>query len=234
MARVIDESDLVSRTQLEKIIPHAQLLLSSGVMQTEQAIDLVNYLCKHYWKQERFSVAQKYGRIAVEITKGHFKPGHPRIATSQSNLGEMLRNLGELKEARDLLREALKSDEKSFEPGHPIIAIRQSVLALVHQDLGELKEARCLLHKALESDKKCFEPGHPKIAIRRSNLAVVLYNLGELEAARDLAGQAYRSFEDKLGSEHPYTQTTKRNWKFLEKFTTMTEQSHPTHPQSKI
>ena len=215
MARITDESDILSYTQLEKILPHAQLLLSAGAMQTEQAIDLVNYLCKYYWKGEKFRVAEKYGRIAVDISVRHFETGHPRIATSQSNLGEVLRNLGELKEARDLLREALKSDEKSFEPGHPIIAIRQSVLALVHQDLGELKEARRLLHKALESDEKCFEPGHPKIAARQSNLAVVLYNLGELEAARDLAGQAYQSFADQLGPEHPYTKIAKKNWEFL-------------------
>lgn len=61
-------------------------------------------------KWGRLRLAERLGRRAVEISERHFEPGHPRIATSQSNLGEVLRNLGELKEARDLLRMALESD----------------------------------------------------------------------------------------------------------------------------
>ena len=57
-----------------------------------------------------------------------------------------------MEEARDLLRQALASDEKSFEPGHPSIAISQSNLALVLKDLGQLEEARDLLRQALASD----------------------------------------------------------------------------------
>jgi tetratricopeptide (TPR) repeat protein len=212
MARVVDKSDILSDRQLEKILPHAALLISSEAITVEKALYLANYLCMHHWKWGRFRVAEKHGRQAVEISERHFEPGHPRIATSQSNLGEVLRNLGQLEAARDLLRMALESDEKSFEPGHPIIAIRQSVLALVLQDLGELEAARDLLRMVLESDEKSFEPGHPKIATRQTNLAAVLRDLAELEAARDLAAQAYRSFLNKFGPGHPYTKTAKRNW----------------------
>ncbi len=215
MARVTDECDILSYEQLEKILPHAELLLSSEAIQTKQAIDLANYLCKQYWKQRRFRRAEKYGKKAVDISEKHFEPGHPVIATSQSNLGEVLRNLGELKEARDLLQKALESDEKSFVPGHPVIAIRQSVLALVLQDLGALDEACDLLRKALESDQKSFEPGHPKIAIRQSNLAVVLYNLGAFEESRDLAERAYRSLMDKLGPQNPLTKMAKKTWEIF-------------------
>ncbi len=215
MARAADESDVHAYEQLEKILPHAELLVSYETIKTEHAIDLANYLCIHNWKRERFRVAEKHGRKAAEITRKHFQPGHPRIATSQSNLGEVLRNLGKLEEARELLRAALESDEKNYEPGHPIIAIRQSVLALVLQDLGAFEEARILLRKALESDERTFDPGHPKIATRQLNLAAVLHDLGELEEARDLAKQAYRSFLAKLGPEHPYTEIAKRNWESI-------------------
>ena len=110
MACVADESDIPSHERLEKILPHAEQLISSEAIKTEQAIDLANYLCIHYWRRRRFRAAEKHGRKAVEISERHFESGHPRIATSQSNLGEVLRNLGELKEARDLLRMALESD----------------------------------------------------------------------------------------------------------------------------
>jgi tetratricopeptide (TPR) repeat protein len=203
MARVADESDTLSYEHLEKILLPAELLISSEAIKTEQAIDLANYLCMYYWRRERFSVAEKHGRKAVEISERHFKPGHPIIATSRSNLGEVLRNLGELKEARDLLRMALESNEKSFEPGHPKIAIRQANLASVLQDLGELKEARDLLRKALESDEKSFEPGHPRIAISQANLGEVLKNMGELKEARDLLRKALESDEKSYEPGHP-------------------------------
>jgi len=215
MARVTDESDIAFHGQLEKIAHQAELLISSDAIKTGQALDLTNYLCLHHWKRGRFGIAKKHARKAVDISVRHFVPGHPRIATSLSNLGEVLRNLGELKAARDLLQKAMESDERSFEPGHPIIAIRQSILAVVLQELGELEAARDLLRKALDSDKKSFEPGHPKIAIRQSNLAVVLQELGEFEEARALAGQAYRSFRDRLGPEHPYTKVAKKTWEFF-------------------
>ncbi|MDJ0915146.1 MAG: toll/interleukin-1 receptor domain-containing protein [Desulfobacterales bacterium] len=215
MARVTDDSDIYAYGQLEKILPHAELLLSFHAIKTEQAINLRNYLCMHYWKQGKLAEAEKHGRKAVAISEGHFEPGHPRIATSQSNLGEVLRSIGELEEARDLLRKALESDEKSFKPGHPVIAIRQSVLALVLLELGELEEARDLLGKALESDEKTFGPGHPKIATRQLNLAAVLLDLGEFGEARDLAEQAYRSFLGNFGPGHPHTKTAKVNLAFF-------------------
>ena len=77
-----------------------------------------------------------------------FEPGHPSIAGSQSNLAQVLKDLGQLEEARDLLRKALASAEKKFEPGHPSIATIQSNLAAVLKDLGQLEETRDLLRKA--------------------------------------------------------------------------------------
>src|SRR3954464_9704685 len=90
----------------------------------------------------------------------------------------VLKDLGQLEEARDLLKKALASAEKTFEPGHPSLARMQSNLALVLKDLGQLEEARDLLKKALASAEKTFEPGHPSLARMQSNLALVLQDLG--------------------------------------------------------
>ncbi len=203
MERVNEECDILSYERLEKILPHAELLTCSEAKQAEQAIDLTNCLCVEFWKRGRFRVAEKHGRKAVNISKKYLKPGHPKTATSQSNLAAVLRDLGELKNARDLLRTALEADKQCFEHGHPILAIRQSVLALVLQDLGELEEARDLLRKALEADEKFFEPGHSNIITRQSNLAAVLHDLGELEEARDLLRMALEAAEKNLAPGHP-------------------------------
>ena len=82
----------------------------------------------------------------------------------------MLQDLGQFEEARDLLRKALASDEKTFEPGHPSIASRQSNLALVLRDLGQLEEARDLLRKAYRVYLDRFGPDHPHTRIIKGNL----------------------------------------------------------------
>ncbi len=203
MARVGDEKDIQSYRELEKILPHADFLLSSDFIKSDTAIDISNYLGWHYCKSGKYRLAEKYGRESLKLSEKHYKPEDPSIAIIQSNLAAVLKDLGELEEARDLLRQALESDQKNFEPGHSSIAIRQSNLAAVLKDLGELEEARDLLRQALESDQKNFKPGHPSIAISQSNLAVVLKDPGELEEARDLLRQALESAQKNFEPGHP-------------------------------
>jgi tetratricopeptide (TPR) repeat protein len=169
MARVTDEKDAQSYYQLEKIVPHAESLLSSEFMETAQAIALFNYLRWHNSKWGRYRIAEKQGRQSLRLSEKAYEPGHPTIAISQSNLATVLQDLGELKEARDLLRMALDSDQKSYAPGHPTIAIRQSNLAMVLKVLGELKEARALAQTAYNTFLNKFGPGHPYTITAKRN-----------------------------------------------------------------
>ncbi len=130
------------------------------------------------------------------------EPGHPHIA--QEEYYSVLKHPGELEEARDLLRQALESDQRS-------LARLQTNLARVLRDLGELEEARDLLRQALDSARRSLEPGHLRIAIHQSNLALVLKDLGELEEARDLLRQAHECFLERCGSDHHLTKTAAGN-----------------------
>jgi hypothetical protein len=56
--------------------------------------------------------------------------------------------LGELPEARDLLRQALASGVKNFPVGHPTIATDQNTLATLLYGLGEKAETLDLMQKA--------------------------------------------------------------------------------------
>ncbi len=123
----------------------------------------------HYQNRGSYRQGEKYRRKSLALAEDSFEPGHPDIATSQSNLAVVLQGLGELEEARELLRKALAADENSFEPGHPTIAIRQSNLALVLQDLGELEEARDLLRRAYNTFLEKFGPNHPHTKTVKEN-----------------------------------------------------------------
>jgi tetratricopeptide (TPR) repeat protein len=118
MARVTDERDSLSYNQLEKIIPHAEMLLSSEFIETEQAIDILNYLRWHNRKWGRYRIAEKHGRQSLGLSETSYEPGHPSIATSQSNLALVLQDLGELEEARNLAQKAYKTFLNKFGPGH--------------------------------------------------------------------------------------------------------------------
>jgi tetratricopeptide (TPR) repeat protein len=211
MDRVDDDYDTAAYNELEKIVPHAEVLLDSEFIEKGSFIGISNSLSLHNWKHARYRIAERYGRRSLAACQEHFDPSHQLIARGQSDLALVLRELGELEEARDLLRLALTSDEKNFDPSHTKIAIKRSNLALVLQDLGELEEARDLLRLALASGEKNFDPSHPAIAKRRSNLALVLWDLGELEEARDLLRLALASIEKNFDSSHPWIAQARSN-----------------------
>ena len=211
MGRAGDEADTPAYHELEPLLPHAEMVARAEGVDAEQKVSLWGSIGWQHENHGRY-VAGKVARThSLREAEASFEPGHSSIAVRQSNLATVLKDLGELAEARDLLRKALASDEASFEPGHPTIAVRQSNLATVLKDLGELAEARDLLRKALASDEASFERGHPSIARSQSNLATVLKDLGELEEARDLLRQALASDEASFERGHPTIAVSQSN-----------------------
>ncbi|MEA3276493.1 MAG: toll/interleukin-1 receptor domain-containing protein [Pseudomonadota bacterium] len=172
-SRVDDDGDTQSYADLETVLPHAEWLTKAPLIRKEDASAIADSVCSQHRKRGRYRLAEGFARKALALAQAAFEPGHPSIATSQSNLATVLKDLGELEEARDLLRQALAADERSFEPGHPSIATRQSNLALVLKDLGELEEARELLRTSHASFQRTFGQDHPNTKTVRANLAAV-------------------------------------------------------------
>ncbi len=74
--------------------------------------------------------------------------------------------LGNLAEARSLLRRAIAINEKAYDADHPTLATSYSNLAVVEQTLGNLAEARSLLRRAIAIEEKVYDADHPDLAIR--------------------------------------------------------------------
>ena len=169
MARTTDEEDVHAYYELQKVLPHAETLVASESIDPEQAIKIAEYLSRHYSRLGTYRLSEKYGRKSLLLCEQCYPRGSAEIARSQSNLATVLQDLGELEEARDLLRQALESDQKSFEPGHSSIAISQSNLALVLKDLGELEEARDLAYQAYDAFLNRLGPGHSYTKTAKAN-----------------------------------------------------------------
>lgn len=136
---------------------------------------------------------------------------HPLVATSQSNLAIVLRALGDLKRAAELLEQALESDRRNLGADDPSVAIKESNLAVILQDLGDLPRAKELLEQALASDLKNLREDHPSVATRRSNLALVVKDLGDLQRARTLLEEALAALLKNYGPKHSMVSTCRSN-----------------------
>ena len=93
MSRASDDADTLSFQELEKIVPHAEYLLESDLTNAEQAVDISNHLRWHHKTWGRFRVAEKFGRISLDVAEKNYSPGHAQIAICQSNLAGVLQDL---------------------------------------------------------------------------------------------------------------------------------------------
>ena len=203
MNRVRDDADTAAYQELEAVVPHAEAVLARGDLPDDRGMEIAGHLGRHHQVLGRYRTALAWLRDALDRAEKSLPAGNPGIAVRQSNLALVLRDLGELSEARDLLCKAVASAEESYPPGHSAIAAQRSNLAAVLQDLGELSEACGLFRKALACVEESLPPGDPKIAICQSNLATVLQDLGELAEARDLLRKALASVQQSYPPDHP-------------------------------
>ena len=104
--------------ELELLVPHAEFLLAGGLVRPEESSRLADGLGAHYQALGRYSDARRVLTDALASDEKTYEAGHPSIAGSQSNLGMVLRDLGELAEARDLLRKAYRTVLDRLGPDH--------------------------------------------------------------------------------------------------------------------
>jgi tetratricopeptide (TPR) repeat protein len=153
LSLTFENPDASTIRELELLVPHAEFLLTTDRLSPEHASDLAGRLGEHHRTLGRYTAARQAAAKALNIATETYEPGHPSIASSQSNLALVLHDLGQLEEARDLLRNAVAAAGETYESGHPSMARGRSNLAMVLMDLGQLEEARDLLRKALASDE---------------------------------------------------------------------------------
>ncbi len=191
--------------ELDLLVPHAEMLIAGNRLSSTQSMDLLGWIGEHHRTLGRFVIARKFAERALEAAEEVFEPGHAEIAARQSNLANVLHNLGQLQEACDLQRSAVASAEKVLAPGHMEITRKQSNLAITLRDLGQLDEAHRLLKEVLAADKKRYPSGDLEVARDQSNLAFVLRRMGQpaqLEEARDLLQEALNWARKNLPPEH--------------------------------
>lgn len=118
MARTTDEEDVHAYYGLQKVLPHAETLMASESIGPEHAIKIAGYLSRHYSKLGTYRLSEKYGRKSLLLCEERYPRGSAEIAISQSNLALVLKDLGELEEARDLAYQAYDAFLNRLGPIH--------------------------------------------------------------------------------------------------------------------
>jgi tetratricopeptide (TPR) repeat protein len=125
------------------------------------------------------------------------------VTELMEHTGGYLRNRAHLKEARDILKRALRLQMEHFGPNYLSTASVHNSLGLVLQDLGDFKSAREHIERALELQESAYEPDHPVLAYTLSNLGIVSKEIGDFSFARRYLERAIAIEEKAFGENAP-------------------------------
>ena len=107
-------------------------------------------------------------------------------ATRLRNVALILKDLEQYEEARERLREAIKSYGKVLGLEHPDTLISINNLASTYRDQGRWKEAEELEVQVMETRKRVLREEHPDTLTSMANLASTFWNQGRWKEAEEL------------------------------------------------
>ena len=80
---------------------------------------------------------------------------------------------------RDLLKKALRIQEREYGAEHRLVATTLTNLGIAYGDLGDAQKKRDLLEKALRIKEREYGPEHQTVAITLDNLGSAYGDLGD-------------------------------------------------------
>ena len=167
--------------------------------------NLLNYLARIYKHQQRDAEAEKFYKLALEITKQLVGENHPDIATHLNNLALFYLDKSRPTEAELLFIKALELRRKFCGEEHLDVATVQHHLAALYDIQDRYSEAEPLHLQALKTRIRCLGKEHLDVARSFKSLAICYLQQEHYSAAGMLMLQALEILQQKLGSKHPET-----------------------------
>ncbi|MEG5160424.1 tetratricopeptide repeat protein [Microcoleus sp. AT3-A2] len=164
--------------------------------------NLLNYLARIYKHQQRDAEAEKFYKLALEITKQLVGENHPDIATHLNNLALFYLDKSRPNEAELLFIKALELRKKFCGEEHLDVATVQHHLAHLYDIQGRYSEAEPLHLQALEIRIRWLGEEHPDVATSLNDLAYLYDCQGHYSQAEPLFVKAFKIRESCLGKDH--------------------------------
>ncbi len=121
---------------------------------------------------------------------------------------ELLRCLGQYKEAEKLYNSLLKIRRERLGEDHPDTAQVYNGLAILYARQGKYEKAEELYEKSLRIYERMLGEDHPNTATVYNNLAMLYESRGEYGKAKEFYEKSLRTYVKVLGETHPHTVTT--------------------------
>jgi tetratricopeptide (TPR) repeat protein len=154
-----------------------------------------------YRREGRLSEAEDLYRRAIATYRD--EPAAKYLPVALHNLGQVLIEQQNTKEADRLLREAIAIWEKQLGPEHPDVAAGLTSLGILLTSKNKLSEAESLLRRASDIDQKSLPPNNPQVGYDRENLAAVAVSRKHYAEAQVLLEEAKAILESRLPPSHP-------------------------------
>lgn len=158
--------------------PEAEPLLRRAltIQQTSEAdarvtIGILNMLGNLLEGRQQLDEAEKLEREALTLSVEKFGPESSQLATTCTNLADVLWNKKNLREAGLLYRRAISVDTSLYGPDRPETAADIANLGMLTKDAGQAAAGDDLLRKALAIYQKSLGPNSEEAKFIRERLA---------------------------------------------------------------
>ncbi|WP_157437377.1 FxSxx-COOH system tetratricopeptide repeat protein [Actinoplanes subtropicus] len=132
-------------------------------------------------------------------------PGHSQVLLAGRTYAIILRKVGRLAEAAEVMREIRDRTEKRFTPDHEFAVAATMSYANVLREVGEVEEALRHIADALRRYRANFGPTHPLSLVAQVNEAIARRSVGDVEVAQTLDADCFDQLGRVLAPDHPYT-----------------------------
>ncbi|GFR45862.1 hypothetical protein Agub_g7313, partial [Astrephomene gubernaculifera] len=180
----------------------------------------MNALASCLHAQGRHAEAEPLFMSARNVCTTQLGAEHPNTLAVGANLAACLGAQGRHAEALPLLEAQIEATKRVQGEEHPDVAASLNHLASTLQTLGRLEEAERAARRAVALYGAALGSGHPNSALAANTLALVLLAPagpagvvapGRVAEAQTLLEEALKTCTSRLGPQHPWTQSTKRN-----------------------
>ena len=189
-----------SRNLLEKAL---QILETTQAPATEVS-DLLDDLAGTYALEKQWGLARQTYERALDIDRRILGDDHPRLGEHIGNLAIVQQNLGDLKQAEALYRDAIRRKERAYGLHSAQTASAQANFGAMLQREGRLDEAEPLLRAAVDSTLAKWGPDHYLVGWHRVSLGMLLHDKGDLAGASSEYRQALAIYDKALPPNHQF------------------------------
>ncbi len=156
----------------------------------------------YYQQKGEYETADSTLRAALTVRRTALPPGHPAVAETMAELGNLQwYNFGNYAVADSLLHKALRLRRVAYDTSHVDLAASLNDLANLYHRRGQHEEAARYYREALSMYKKLLG-SHPNVAIVEGNFATLLRDMGRYDAAETRQRASLRMHRKHLGPDN--------------------------------